>query len=106
MAKVKKRFDKRTKTKLEYLKLDLKPINFYILSLGLLLIIIGYVFLAQKSVDGFLPTVIAPIFLVLGYCVVIPIGLLFKYKTKDDIDKSFVNTPDIDDTKKSNIKVT
>lgn len=39
-------------------------------------ILLGYICLAQPPVDGFLSLTLAPILLVLGYCVLIPIGLL------------------------------
>jgi len=55
--------------------------NYMIIGVGILLIIIGYVFMAENSVDGFLPTVIAPILLVLGYIVFVPFGILFKDKS-------------------------
>jgi hypothetical protein len=32
----------------------------------------------EGSVEGVLPTVVAPILLVLGYCVIIPIGILYR----------------------------
>ena len=46
--------------------------NFLMLSLGVLLICVGYLRLRQGSVTD------APILLVLGYCVVIPLGLVLK----------------------------
>ena len=55
--------------------------NYIIIGLGIVLIIIGYVFMSENSVDGFLPTVVAPILLVLGYIVVVPIGILYRDKS-------------------------
>lgn len=55
--------------------------NFMIIGLGILLLVIGYVMMSQNSVDGFIPTVVSPIFLVAGYCVVIPYGIMKKPKT-------------------------
>lgn len=78
MAKVVK--SKKAKAA-EILHLSLTNKNYMIIGLGILLIIIGYVFMAENSVDGFLPTVVAPILLVLGYIVVVPFGILFKDKT-------------------------
>ncbi|MCU0373386.1 MAG: hypothetical protein MUE56_09120 [Ignavibacteria bacterium] len=54
--------------------------NYMIIGIGIVLIIIGYVFMSENSVDGFLPTVVAPILLVLGYIVVVPIGILYRDK--------------------------
>ena len=60
-----------------------------IIGLGIVLIILGYVFMSENSVDGFLPTVIAPILLVIGYIIVVPVGILYKDKSagaeKDEI---------------------
>jgi len=50
--------------------------NFIIIGIGILTLVIGYILMAENSVDGFLPTVVAPILLVLGYCVIIPYGIL------------------------------
>ncbi len=55
-----------------------EKINFIIIGIGIIDLIIGFFCLAQDSVDGFVPTVIAPILLVLGYCVIIPYGILKK----------------------------
>ncbi|MBZ0202252.1 MAG: DUF3098 domain-containing protein [Ignavibacteria bacterium] len=54
--------------------------NFMIIGLGILLLVMGYVMMSQNSVDGFIPTVVSPIFLVAGYCVVIPYGIMKKPK--------------------------
>jgi len=81
MAKSKTQLKKTQKAKVEHLHIALTKTNFIIIASGILMIIIGYVFLSQNSVDGFLPTVAAPVFLVLGYCVVIPFGILYKDKS-------------------------
>ncbi|MFA7360986.1 MAG: hypothetical protein WC139_08105 [Candidatus Kapaibacterium sp.] len=78
MAKVVK--SKKTKHA-ETFHLSLTNRNYAIIGTGILLIIIGYFFMAENSVDGFLPTVIAPILLVLGYIVIVPFGILFKDKS-------------------------
>jgi len=54
--------------------------NYQILGVGLLAIILGYVALSQQPWDGTMPLVVAPILLVLGYCVIIPIGILYRQK--------------------------
>jgi uncharacterized membrane protein HdeD (DUF308 family) len=58
--------------------------NYVILAIGVLLIIVGYIALSEKTVDGTMPLVVAPILLVLGYCVVIPVGILFRKKNSAD----------------------
>jgi len=56
--------------------------NFVIMGFGLLLIIVGYIALMQDGVEGFLPLYVAPILLFLGYCVVIPLGIMYTKKEK------------------------
>ncbi len=54
--------------------------NYQILGVGLLTIILGYFALSQQPWDGTMPLVVAPILLVLGYCVIIPFGILYRPK--------------------------
>mgnify|MGYP001401600984 CR=1 FL=1 len=58
--------------------LPLHKENFMILGVGILVIAAGYGTMVGETVEGFFPLVAAPILLVLGYCVIIPLGLLFK----------------------------
>lgn len=78
MAKVvKSKIHKKTE-----LIFPLEKINYIILGIGLLVIIAGYIALSVPTVEGFAPLVLAPILLVLGYCVIIPLGILYKRKEK------------------------
>jgi hypothetical protein len=52
--------------------------NFLIMGVGLLVILAGYLTMLTGTVEGFLPLVVAPILLVIGYCVIIPIGILYR----------------------------
>ncbi len=52
--------------------------NFIILGIGLAVIAAGYIAMWEGSVEGFLPLVLAPILLVLGYCVIIPFGIFYR----------------------------
>jgi len=52
--------------------------NFVIIGVGILVIVAGYIAMLEGSVEGFAPLVLAPILLVAGYCVIIPIGILYK----------------------------
>ena len=74
--------------------------NFMIIGLGVALLIIGYFLMSENSVNGFLPTVVAPILLVAGYCVVIPYGILKKPKS-ELVAAATENAPE---TETSNIK--
>ena len=75
MAKAIKRQDRR-KQKDEALPLAKE--NFMIMGVGIVVIVAGYIALAKGPIEGFLPLVLAPILLVLGYCVIIPLGILYK----------------------------
>jgi hypothetical protein len=52
--------------------------NFTILGIGILTIVVGYVAMLEGSVEGFLPLVAAPVLLVIGYCVLIPLGIIYR----------------------------
>ncbi len=54
--------------------------NLMLLGLGILVIAIGFVLMAQPPVDGFLSRTLAPILLVVAYLVIIPISILAKNK--------------------------
>jgi len=54
--------------------------NFYILYLGLGILIIGYYLMAQPPYDSFLSLSLSPIVLLIGYLVVIPLAILYKGK--------------------------
>ena len=72
----KKESPRRRTTREEHLPLGRE--NFIILGIGLAVIILGYLAMIEGSVEGFLPLVVAPILLVLGYCVIIPIGIMYR----------------------------
>jgi hypothetical protein len=81
--------------------------NFIIIGIGVILIVIGYLLMAQNSVNGFVPTVISPILLVLGYCVAIPYGILKKPKPAKSAETSSQlaeSTGVVSETSSSNIK--
>jgi hypothetical protein len=54
--------------------------NFVILAIGIAVILAGYAAMSTGTVEGFLPLVIAPILLVVGYCVIIPLGIMYSKK--------------------------
>ncbi len=60
-----------------------KP-NFIILGIGLLTIVLGYVALSGNTVEGFSQLTLAPILLVLGYCVIIPVGIMYRKKKQPE----------------------
>ena len=50
--------------------------NVVMFAVALGVIVVGYICLSRPPVDGFLSLTLAPVLLVLGYCVLIPIALL------------------------------
>ncbi|MEK7263178.1 MAG: hypothetical protein AAB071_01535 [Bacteroidota bacterium] len=56
--------------------------NYIILGAGLLFITIGYIFLSKSDVAGFIPLVLSPILLIIGYCVLIPFGIMYRKREK------------------------
>jgi hypothetical protein len=77
----KKLTSSKTAKKREF-SFPLEKENFMIIGIGIALLLVGYILMSQNSVDGFMPTVIAPLLLVAGYCVVIPYGILKKPKSE------------------------
>ncbi|MEO6695242.1 MAG: hypothetical protein ABIY50_06760 [Ignavibacteria bacterium] len=71
---------KRNKREQSHLHFAMTSKNYTIIGAGIALIILGYFFMSENSVDGFLPTVLAPILLIVGYCIIVPIGILYKDK--------------------------
>ena len=57
--------------------------NAIVFAAGIGTILVGYLCLSRPPVDGFMSLTLAPILLVLGYCVLIPIALLLGSKEKD-----------------------
>lgn len=56
--------------------------NYLILLAGVAVIVVGYLALSGDTVEGFLPLTVAPILLVLGYCVIIPVGIMYRRKDR------------------------
>jgi len=87
------------------ISLPLEKTNFVIIVAGIAVLIIGYILMSSNTVDGFANTVIAPILLVLGYCIIIPYGILKKTKKTDSTAHETDETASISgETVSSNIK--
>jgi len=69
---------KTTDSNQEQIKWPFGKKNYLIFALALVVIIIGYITLGEGSIT------LAPILLVLGYCVLIPIALLIKGRPESD----------------------
>ncbi|MFZ1320567.1 MAG: hypothetical protein WAT71_03340 [Ignavibacteria bacterium] len=78
---------KKQKKELSHLHFAMTSKNYTIITAGIVIIILGYLLMNENSVSGFLPTVIAPVLLVFGYCVVIPFGILYKGKEINETEE-------------------
>jgi hypothetical protein len=62
--------------------------NFTILGIGLAVIGAGYASMLTGTVEGFFPLVVAPILLVIGYCVIIPFGIMYSKKPSQKAEQA------------------
>ncbi len=77
--------DQRTSTarrKAQPESLPFTRTNYQILLAGLVTIAAGYFAMSQPPWDGTMPLVVAPILLVVGYCVIIPVGILYRKRNE------------------------
>jgi hypothetical protein len=65
-------------TSFEQLDLPFTRKNWAIFAVGLATIVVGYLLLSIPPADGFFSLTLAPILLILGYCVLIPVAILKK----------------------------
>jgi hypothetical protein len=63
--------------------LMLESINYNIIIAGIVVIVLGYLALSTSPWDGFMALTVAPILLVAGYCVIIPLGIVYRRKKKE-----------------------
>ncbi len=81
-----KKQDKKT-TKVKKQKpvfLDLSAINYLIFAVAVMIIILGYVSLSKGPADSFWSLTLAPILLVIGYCILVPLSIFWRSrKTKN-----------------------
>lgn len=57
--------------------------NYFLFIAGLITIVLGYVALSKGPWNSFWSLTVAPILLVLGYCVIIPVALLYQKKERN-----------------------
>ncbi|MBL8007455.1 MAG: hypothetical protein JNJ56_07985 [Ignavibacteria bacterium] len=103
MAKVKQQNLQSLKSKKQrkeqsHLHFAMTSKNYLIIGIGIALIILGYFFMSENSVSGFLPTTLAPVLLITGYCIVVPIGILY-----NDKGESAVTTEEVKSEVKPNV---
>ena len=58
--------------------LDLSAVNYLIFAGAVMIIILGYVFLSKGPADSFWSLTLAPILLVIGYCILVPISIFWR----------------------------
>ncbi len=64
--------------------LSLEKINYLIILAGGVVIVTGYIALSTHPWDNPIALTVAPVLLVLGYCVIIPFGIIFRKKKNED----------------------
>tara|TARA_Y100000994_G_C15299255_1_gene278890 strand:+ start:304 stop:498 length:195 start_codon:yes stop_codon:yes gene_type:complete len=56
--------------------------NYLIFGIGLFFIMIGYILMSLGDTESFLSTKLSPIILLIGYCILIPVSLMLKFKKR------------------------
>lgn len=80
MAKVKPKSKKQIKTLSSPFKNYWSKSNYILLTLGILIIIIGFILMAQSPWDNPLSLSISPIVLLAAYVIIFPLSILYKKK--------------------------
>ena len=57
-------------------------INYQLFGIGLVVIAIGYIIMATGETESYQSVKLAPLILIIGYCVLIPAAILIKPKDK------------------------
>jgi len=83
MAKVKSKLLK-SPAFIEYL--TLKKVNFIIFGIGILAIIIGFFVMASGDTYSFRSLSLAPIILLIGYLIIIPVAILYRKKKSTETE--------------------
>ena len=55
-----------------------KKINYLLFGIGILVIILGYIIMGFGEVDSFQSIKLAPIILLIGYIIIIPLSIFYK----------------------------
>lgn len=63
-------------------RLPFTSMNYKLFGAGILLLVLGYIALSIGPLDGFWTLSVAPFLLVAGYCVVLPLAVLYRKKEK------------------------
>jgi len=83
---MKKRIEKKIKSQREKRgsgRFPLTAQNYQLFGIGILIIILGYISLSKGPAESFWSLTLAPILLVIGYCVVIPVSIIYRKKDRE-----------------------
>jgi hypothetical protein len=58
--------------------------NYIILIIGVITIVIGYVVMSLGDAVSPLSVDVAPVILVIGYCVIVPLGIIYRKRRTND----------------------
>lgn len=64
--------------------LPFTKINYLLFFAGVITLIVGYITLSIGPWDSFMSLTLSPILLVLAYCVLIPVAILYRRKDNDE----------------------
>jgi len=78
--KKKKKLRKKVSTKPSF---PFEGRNYLYFFIGLFLLLIGYIFMMQGPADSFWSRTLAPVILVITYCIIFPIAILSKGRKKE-----------------------
>ncbi|MCP4724908.1 MAG: DUF3098 domain-containing protein [bacterium] len=88
MAKQKKQIQRQKSAKKRTHFLPFDNTNYRLFGIGLAVIIVGYIFMNIGPVDSFWSLTLAPVVLVIGYLVIIPMAILYNNKKKPQTEQS------------------
>lgn len=84
MAKVKKRVKGQKKVIESPFKNYWNKSNYTLLAVGIVILIVGFIFMLQGPWDNPLSLTLAPIVVLIAYLVILPLSIFYKKKPKDN----------------------
>jgi len=58
---------------------DFNRKNYLLFCIGLVVILVGYLLMSSGETTSFQSVKLAPILLIIGYCIIIPISIIYKF---------------------------
>jgi membrane protein YdbS with pleckstrin-like domain len=80
-------------------RFSIPRINLYIFLVAILMIVVGYWALSRPPWSSWMSLNVAPVLLVLGYCVIIPLAILYKKKENNKPKEQTETAPPPAETK-------